>query len=180
MPVIRAEKTEVINEVTDKLKKSSITIFLDCNGMTVGEVNTLRSGLRKKNAQVRVVKNTLARIATKNLNLSLDKVLCGPTSIVFGSGDAIEPTKYVVDLSKDITKLSIKGGVMDGRVLGAKELTALSNLPSRLELIAKLVGGIKAPITKFVLQTAAPLRKLLYVLEAIRQQKEQSTNKEVS
>ena len=171
MPVIRAEKTAVITEVTDKMKAAPITIFLDTNGMTVSQINTLRSGLRKKNAQVRVVKNTLARIASKSLNYQIDKILSGPTSLVFGKGDVVEPTKFVMDLSKDLEKLTVKGAVMDGQVLSVKDLTALSNLPSRDQLIAQLVGGIKTPITKFVLQMGTPLRKLVYVLDAIKRQK---------
>lgn len=174
MPVIRAEKTTVISEVTEKMKSAPITIFLDTNGMTVAQTNRLRSGLRKKQAQVRVVKNTLARIASRTLNFQIDKVLSGPTSLVFGQGDVVDPTKFIMDLSKDLEKLTIKGAVMDGRFLGPADLATLSNLPSREQLITKLVGGIKAPIVNFVGQLRAPLRKLVYVLAAIERQKRTS------
>ncbi len=173
MPAIRPEKTATIAEVTEKFKNAPITIIIGCKGLTVEKTNTLRSRLRKSNTQMRVVKNTLARIAARKLNYNLDAYLSGPTSLVFSTQDAVEPAKVLVDFIKaEEDRVSIKAALMDGKVLSTADVKALSKLPSREELIAQLVGSIKAPITRFVLQMGVPLRKLVYVLDAIKTQKE--------
>jgi large subunit ribosomal protein L10 len=175
MPVIRPEKTSIIEEVKANFQASPITLIVDCKGLTVEKTNNLRMRLYQSQARMRVVKNTLARKAARDLNHKLDDLLSGPTSLVFSGRDAVEPAKALVDFIKenaDQVPVKIKGALMDGRVLSVSEIQTLSKLPSREQLIANLVGGIKSPITNFVIQMGAPLRKLVYALAAVKSQKE--------
>ena len=172
MAVIRPEKTASIEEVKSKIKAAPISIFLDLRGLNVAQSNKLRTQLRPSNSRIRVVKNTLAQIASEQLSYKIEQVFTGNTSIVFSGADVVEPAKIIMDFTKEVELVKVKGALMDGRFLTPKDLAALSKLPGRQELIAKLVGGMKTPITKFVLQMGTPLRKLVYVLDAIKNQKQ--------
>ena len=139
--IVIEKKAEVVKEILDNLKESSGTVFVDYRGLTDEELTLLRKKLREQNAKIKVYKNTLTKRALDELNLSLDSCVEGPSAIVF-STDEVSPIKVVTAFAKDHESLSVKGGIIDGKVASVEELTKLSTIPSREGLLTMLAGGM--------------------------------------
>ncbi|MGB9792556.1 MAG: 50S ribosomal protein L10 [Thermacetogeniaceae bacterium] len=168
----REEKAQIVAELTEKLKTSRAAIFVDYRGMNVAEATELRRSFREAGAEVRVVKNTLTRIAAERAGLEgLDGFLTGPTMIAFGFHDPVIPAKLLIDFSKNKRPLEIKGGLVEGRVVGVNEVKALADLPSRDVLISQVLRGLQGPLYGLVGVLQGPIRKLVYCLKAIQDQK---------
>jgi large subunit ribosomal protein L10 len=162
-----AQKAQVIEELTDQLSRSQLTIIADYRGLNVGDLQGLRGNLRPLNAQVRVAKNTLTNIAANRVGIDvMQPVLEGPTALVFAYGDVVGVSKAVGDFVRTSRILSVKGGVMGNRLLSAPEVEAIATLPSREELYGKLVGLLVSPLTRTVGVLSGPSRSLAYVLQA--------------
>ena len=170
----RENKAQIIDQLAESFTRCDVGILTDYRGLTNLEMTTLRRRLRESGVDYRVVKNTLARLAAvKAENPAMVESLTGPVAIAFGYGDITVPAKVLVDYVKSAkTSLDIKGGFMGQRVLSAPEVTTLATLPPREILLAKVLGGMQAPIVSLVSQLAAPLRGLAYVLQARIQQVE--------
>lgn len=154
--VIREEKVQVINEIATKLRESQATVVADYRGLTVAQVTELRKQLREAGVEYKVYKNSLARLATAQENLSeLDAHLLGPNAIAFSKDDVIAPAKIIADFAKKNDKLEIKGGVIEGKVVGAEEIKALASLPSREGLLSMLLSVLQAPVRNFALAVKA-------------------------
>lgn len=124
---------------------------------------------------MRVAKNTLTKIAAHGREITgLDETLVGPTALVFAWEDPAQPAKVLRNFARTSGILSIKAGVMDGEVLTSEQIEAIADLPSRDELIAKVVGGVSAPIYGIVNVLSGPVRSLAYVLQARKDQLEQA------
>lgn len=141
--LILEKKAETVNEITSKLKESSGVVFIDYRGLTDEEVTALRKKLRENNADMKVYKNTLTKRALDSLNVSLDECVEGPSALVY-STDAVSPIKIVTSFAKEHQALSIKGGMVDGRVSSLEELAQLATIPSREGLLTMLAGGMIA------------------------------------
>ena len=139
--IVIEKKAEVVKEIVDNLKESSGTVFVDYRGLTDEELTQLRRKLREQNAKIKVYKNTLAKRALDELNLSLDSCVEGPSAIVF-STDEVSPIKVVTAFAKDHESLSVKGGIIDGKVASVEELAKLATIPSREGLLTMLAGGM--------------------------------------
>ena len=139
--LILEKKAETVNEITDKLKNSAGVVFIDYRGLTDEELTTLRRSLRENSADVKVYKNTLTKRALDSLNLTLDECVEGPSALVY-SEDAVAPIKVVTNFAKDHEALSIKGGIVDGKVSSLEELAKLATIPSREGLLTMLAGGM--------------------------------------
>ncbi len=139
--IVIEKKAEVVKEILDNLKESSGTVFVDYRGLTDEELTQLRRKLREQNAKIKVYKNTLAKRALDELNLSLDSCVEGPSAIVF-STDEVSPIKVVTAFAKDHESLSVKGGIIDGKVVSVEELVKLATIPSREGLLTMLAGGM--------------------------------------
>ena len=139
--LILEKKGEVVNEISSKIKESSGVVFIDYRGLTDEEVTSLRRKLRENNADVKVYKNTLTKRALDSLNISLDDCTVGPSALVYSS-DAVAPIKVVTNFAKDHEALSIKGGLVDGKVSTLAELAELATIPSREGLLTMLAGGM--------------------------------------
>lgn len=135
------KKAEVVKEILDNLKESSGTVFVDYRGLTDEELTQLRRKLREQNAKIKVYKNTLTKRALDELNLSLDSCVEGPSAIVF-SNDEVSPIKVVTAFAKDHESLTVKGGIIDGKVASVEELAKLATIPSREGLLTMLAGGM--------------------------------------
>ncbi|WP_232699783.1 50S ribosomal protein L10 [Brevibacillus daliensis] len=154
--VIREEKVQVINEIATKLRESQTVVVADYRGLTVAQVTELRKQLREAGVEYKVYKNSLARLATAQENLSdLDAHLLGPNAIAFSKDDVIAPAKIIADFAKKNDKLEIKGGVIEGKVVGAEEIKALASLPSREGLLSMLLSVLQAPVRNFALAVKA-------------------------
>jgi large subunit ribosomal protein L10 len=140
-----AEKTAVVEELTDKFRQSSGAVLTEYRGLTVAQLSELRGSL-KGNATFAVVKNTLTKIAVTEAGLGdqLASMLSGPSAIAFVEGDVAQAAKGLLDFAKANPLLVIKGGVLDGKPLSAAEVGKLADLEPREVLLAKLAGAMKA------------------------------------
>jgi|DewCreStandDraft_3_1066083.scaffolds.fasta_scaffold00887_4 large subunit ribosomal protein L10 len=174
--MVKPEKVVQVRELQEKLRSASAVILTDFRGLNVGEINTVRRQLREAQAEYRVVKNTLLRIAASGLGIQgLDRFLEGPTAVAFVRGDVVEAAKVLQDFIRQTRKLEVKGGLLDGRILSPMDIQTLAQLPPKQELRARVVGGIQFPLLRLVSVLSGPVRSLVYVLEAIRRQREGGT-----
>ncbi len=169
----REEKVQIVAEIKEKLSNSSSAILVDYRGLNVEEVTQLRKEFRENGVDYKVYKNTLTELAAKELELDeLIPFLKGPTAIAFGVEDPVAPAKILADSIKKLKKMEFKVGVVEGSVIDVDGIKALADLPSREELIAKMLGSMNAPITGMVSVLGGTLRSLLYTLNAVKEQKE--------
>lgn len=167
-------KVEAVADIKSKFQSSELVILADYRGVNVAEMTGLRRKLRDAGIEFRIVKNTLTRRATQELGLEeLDTYLKGPTAVAY-SADPVLPAKIFTEVSRTLKTFKIKAGVLQGKVITNEEIKALADLPSREQLLAKVAGCFQAPIAGLVNVLAGNMRNLVYVLEAIRQQKEEA------
>jgi large subunit ribosomal protein L10 len=171
----RQEKVAVVEEVTAKLNEASAVIVTEYRGMSVGQLAALRRQLRPAGGEYKVYKNTLARFAAENAGLpGLAELLVGPSGITFITGDAAAVAKALRDASKANPLLVLKGGVIGGKVISAKDVEALAELPSREVLLAQFAGALQAPMVKMAGLLQAMPRNFAYGLKALIDQKSES------
>lgn len=145
--VLEQKKAQVA-EVAEALKSAQTGILVDYRGLTVEEDTKLRNNLRQAGVKYFVVKNTLLRLAAKEVGLDgLDEALHGPTALAVSEEDAVAPAKVMADFAKENDKLEIKTGFMDGAVMTLDEVKKLAATPNRETLIAKMLGSLNAPIS---------------------------------
>ena len=169
--VLEAKKN-IVNNLTDKVANSKTVILVDYRGLTVEQDTELRVALRKSGVKYEVVKNTLTRFAMNNNGYSeLDTYLNGPTAIAYSYEDVVAPAKIISEFTKKFEHLQIKVGIVEGKIFNEKEIKALAELPSREELIAKVLAGFNAPISGFVNVLNGNLRGLVVALNGIAQKK---------
>lgn len=135
------KKSEIVNEIVDKMKNSSSYILFEYRGLTVAETNELRRKLRESDAEFKIYKNTLTKRALDTLKINIDEHLNGPKAIAFGK-DAVAPVKTLADFAKKHKALEIKVGVIDGTVTDQNTLNELATIPSREALLTMLAGGL--------------------------------------
>ena len=168
----RERKVQLVAEIKERLEKSQSVILTDYRGLTVAEMNELRRSLREQNVEFKVLKNTLTWRAAQELGWTdLEEILKGPTAIAFGVDDPVAPAKVLSKFAKDHEVLQVKAGVLDGKVISAKEVDALAKLPSREELLAKLLGCFQAPLVNMANVLQAPIRGLVQVTDALQKQR---------
>lgn len=173
---IRPEKASKVAELKDLLTASKGIVLVNYCGLTVAEDTELRAKMREAGVKYMVAKNTFIRIAAKEAGIEgLDSVLEHNTALAFSAEDPVAPAKILNDFSKDHEALELKAGVLDGKVIAVDEVKALAELPSREELLAKLVGSMQAPISGLVNVLQGTIRNFVYTLEAVRQKKEQES-----
>ncbi len=173
---IRPEKAGKVAELKDLLSSSKGAVLVDYCGLTVAEDTELRSKMREAGVKYMVAKNTFIRIAAKEAGIEgLDAYLEHNTAVAFSAEDPVAPAKILNDFSKNHKALEIKAGILDGKVIALDEVKALAELPSREELLAKLVGSMQAPISGLVNVLQGTIRNFVYTLEAVRQKKEQES-----
>ena len=169
---LRAKEAEVA-EIQEKIEKSQSVMFLDYRGLNVAEVTELRNKMRAAGVEYKVIKNTMIRRAAEKAGIEgLDDVLEGPTAVAFGYADPVAPAKILVDFIEDTKKTNLKGGVLAGKAMTEAEIKNLASLPSKEELIAKMLGSLNSPITGIVMALSGIPRNLVYALNAIKEKKE--------
>lgn len=134
-------KKEIVSEIKDKVNNSSSVLFFDYRGLTVAEMVELRNKLKKSNSDIKIYKNTLAKLAFNDLKFDMGSVLEGPNAFVLSKA-SIEPIKVLTEYAKDHKRLTIKGGIIDGNVSSIEELAELATIPSREGLLTMLAGGM--------------------------------------
>lgn len=172
MKQVILEKQTVVGEIKETLTSSVSVVVTDYRGLTVAEVTELRSKLRAEGVEYKVLKNTLVRRACSDAGIEgLEEVLKGPTAIAF-SKDAVAPSKVLFEFAKKHKKLEIKGGLLEGKALEVAGLKSLADLPSKEVLLGQVAGAFAAPMQKMASLFAAPIRDLVGVVSAIKDQKE--------
>lgn len=170
MSLKRQEKHEAVEKLTHLLANSSASILTDYRGLKVAEITELRRKLRDLGAEYRVVKNTLTARAAKSAGIEgLEQWLEGPVAIAFGTQDPAAVAKALNDFARTHKVFAIKAGVLEGQVIGPESVQALAALPSREELLARVVGGFQAPISGLVSVLQGNIRQLVYVVNAIQE-----------
>ena len=168
-----SQKKELVERLSKDLSESEISILVDYKGLDVLAITDLRAKLREAGAQMEVVKNTLLDRASEGTDAGLMKDLYkGPNAIILSKEDPVSPAKVVVDFVKDNEKLEIKAGALSGKLLDADAIKQLAKMPSKEELLAKLVYTLNAVPTSFVNVLAGVPRSFVNVLNAVKDQKE--------
>ena len=170
--LVKQKKNQIISAVVEDVNNSSGVFFSEYRGLTSFEMNQLRKSLKDSNGKVSVVKNSLLkRVSDENdFNFPIH-VLNGPTGIVYAKNDASKVAKILCSFKKTNPNLVIKGGIVGGIYIDAKDVTELSKLPSKEQLIAQFIGGLKSNITRLVVALNSPINGLVYTLDAIKKQK---------
>jgi large subunit ribosomal protein L10 len=171
-----ARKENAVRELRDRLAASQNLFLTDYAGLTVEEITKLRGELRKDGTTYAVVKNTLFRIAAGDLAKQLESFLAGSTGIVFAGEDPVAPAKALKTFADATKKVKVKAAYIDGQLVDAKQVDRLASLPSKSELIAKLVGSLASPLRGLVTVLSGNQSGLVRVLNAIREQKAAETN----
>ncbi len=162
------KKNEAIEALKTRIAESQNVFFTDFRGLTVGELRTLRNALRKESAAYAVIKNTLFGIAVgPERRAELKSVLEGPTAVAFVGSDPVGAAKALTQFATESKKLQIKAAIVDGKVIDRAHVEALSRVPPRTELLARLVGSLRSPISRLHGAMSGHHRKLVYVLSAI-------------
>ena len=169
----RADKQAAVAEIVESFNDAAGAVLTEYRGLTVKELQDLRRSLGE-NADYAVVKNTLAKLAATEAGISgFDELLTGPTAIAFIKGDVVEAAKGLRDFAKANPALVIKGGILDGKPLDAKEITKLASLESREVLLAKLAGAMLASLSQAVYLLNAPLAQAARLAGALQAKAEQ-------
>ena len=164
----RPDKVATVEELAKRFADSTAVVLTEYRGLSVSALKDLRRSLGD-DASYAVTKNTLTQRAAKDAGIEgLDEQLVGPTAIAFINGDVATVAKGLRDFAKANPLLVLKGGVMDGRVLDAAQVTQLANLESREVLLAKLAGGMKGALSNAVSLFAAPLSQAARALGALQ------------
>lgn len=166
----RPEKVAVVDEVRAKLEESSAAVLTEYRGLNVAATADLRRALRDAGGEYKIYKNTLVRIAARELGLELDDLLTGPTAIAFVTGDAVGVAKALQDFAKTNPALVVKGGLLGDQVLTDKDVKALADLEPREVLLAKFAGLLAAPLQQFAGLLEALPRNFAYGLKALIEQ----------
>jgi len=155
VPLNREDKQAVVAEISAQVAKAQTMVLAEYRGIAVGDLTKLRAKAREQKVYLRVLKNTLARRAVEGTTFaSLAEQMTGP--LIYGiSEDAVAAAKVVNDFAKTNDKLIIRSGAFEGKLLDKAEVQALANIPSREELLAKLLGVMQAPVSGFARALAA-------------------------
>ena len=155
-------KKDIVRGLTEEFKSAQSLLVTDYLGLTVQQDTDLRNALRKEKVTYKVVKNTLAGIAAKDAGLKgMETLFVGPTAIAYSKTDVIAPAKVLQFYADKIEAFSIKGGIMEGKLLSAADVKALSSIPSKEILYAQIVCAI-----------ASPISGLAMILNAVREKAE--------
>jgi len=164
-------KAAVIDEITERFQKSSAAVLTEYRGLTVAQLTQLRRSLGEGSSYA-VVKNTLTKRAAESVGFTeLAELLSGPTAIAFIEGDPVTAAKAIRDFARAHPLLIVKGGVVDGRPVDAREVTRLADVEPREVLLAKLAGAMKGNLTKAAGLFQAPLSQVARLAAALQEKK---------
>lgn len=159
-------RQKMASSVKEGVEKKSSTFVVSYRGISSAKMNILRKDLRRKKAEVLVSKTSVTRIALKEVNqANLADTIDGQTALILSNSDASEVSKVLVNFAKSYEGFIVRGGVLDGAFLSQAEVNTLSELPSREVLLAKLLGTMAAPISRFAGALNGKTRDLMSILK---------------
>ncbi len=154
------EKAELVSLTVNRLRESTCTVVTDYRGLNVAQATELRKKLREAGIEFQVLKNSLTRRATALTELTeLDAQLTGPTAIAFTTGDIVAPAKILTEFAKKNDALKVKGGIVEGKVVGYDQIKMLADLPSREGMLSMLLSVLQAPVRNFAYAVKAVAEK---------------------
>ena len=168
----KQEKAQEIDTLAEALKSAPPLFVLEYRGLTVNQVSALRKKVRAASSRYKVVKNRLALRAVKGTPFEpLSPHFTGPTAIAWAAKDPAALAKALDEFTKDNQGLTVRAGLVDGRLIDAPAIKALASLPSREVLIARLLGALNAPMVRLVTVLKAPARNLVLTVDQIAKSK---------
>lgn len=169
----RAEKQEQIDALKSAFLPAHGLFVVDFTGLTVAEVTELRHKVREAEAGYVVVKNTLAKIALRDTpQQGLERVITGPSGVAYTTADAVKLAKALAEFAKDHDKLKFRGGLVEGELLDAVGVQQMATLPSKAELVARLLFLLQSPMRRLVTALSWPTRSLAVTLQQIAESKD--------
>ena len=169
-----AQKEQTVSELRGIIAQSKGAILTDDRGLTVAEVTNLRKKLRDSKAEYHIVKNTLFKLALGGkITPELEQLLTGPTAIVFAQDDIVAPAKAVLDFVVAAKKpdVKVKGGYLDGKVYSVAQITSISKLPPKPQIVAQLIGTLNGPVSNFVGTLDGIISEFVRTLQSIADKK---------
>jgi len=172
MALTKEKKKEIIEQLKEKIAKQKAMIFCDISGLKVKDLTKLRRELKSEDSGLKVAKKTLLRIALKEKKIDFDpKNLKGEIAIIFGFKDEIKPAKITFQFSNENENLKILAGFLENQFVGAEKIIELAKLPTKDELLRKLIFEISNPVSSFIYLLKENLRNLVFILQQISQSK---------
>jgi len=171
------EKEQIVKEMTEKFSRAQCIVLADFTGIDVNTITELRKKFKEANVEYKVVKNTLARLSVRNAKIDgLEEYLYGVNSYCLSYDDPTKPFKVIEQLRKDLLqdKFTVKAALFEGQIVGPDRVSELAKLPSRDELLGKLVGMLQSPMVRLVNTLQGSMVKLVQVLKALEENKKQS------
>ncbi len=168
MPKSRVQKQETITELKENLAKAKSIVFVDIQGLKVKEIVSLRKIAKEAMGNLKVAKKTLINLALKSKKEITDKInvkaMSGEIAVLFGFEDPIKPLKSFYDFSKSNENLKFVSGILENSLLSKEEVVAMAQLPSKPELLARLLGGLNSPVSGLVNVLQGNIKGLITVL----------------
>ncbi|HBK34300.1 TPA: 50S ribosomal protein L10 [Candidatus Uhrbacteria bacterium] len=172
MSKTREQKQQMIDDLAGKFGKMKSAVFTAVSGYTMEDADALRRKGRDQGVELMVTKKTLLLRALKDVGIEVDEhILEGSILTAVGLRDEVAPAKLIHEFFKDRESVRMVGGILEGKSVDASSVIQLAKLPSKQELLAKVVGSLNAPVSGFVRVLSGNLRGFLYALQAIKDQK---------
>jgi large subunit ribosomal protein L10 len=170
MAITKEKKKKILEELKEKIGKQKIMIFVDFTGVKSKALFLLRKKLKESGNEMKIAKKTLINLALKekNLNIVDAKKMVGEIAVIFGVKDEISGAKTVYEFSKENKNLKILGGILEKSFIGPEKIEELAKLPTKEELLAKLISEISTPISNFVYVLKSIPQSLVFVLSQIQ------------
>jgi large subunit ribosomal protein L10 len=170
------EKVRMVAELEERLRRAESVVLTEFRELTVAQTNRMRRELRPQNLELKVVKNTLLRIAAQRAGVEgLEPYLVGTTAVLFGYEDPVAAPKAANEFTRTLQKeLRVKAGLLGRQVLDAQAVKALGDLPGREVLLGQVLGAFSAPLAQLASLLEAPLRQLAYQLQQLAEQRRAS------
>jgi large subunit ribosomal protein L10 len=170
MPSVK--NIESVKNVTEKFKKASAMYFADYKGLDVSAITQLRKDCFANNVDLTVAKNTIIKIAAKEVGIEgLEEILSGQTAVALSYDDPTNPAKVIKNFKKEFEKPEIKGLIINGEIFGPDQFDRIASLPSKEQLLSKLIGMLQSPMSKLSATLSSPLSGFLGTLEQIKSKK---------
>ena len=171
----RDEKAAIVAELNDSFSRAKFSVVADYCGLTVSDLEKIRRDLRETSSEIRIAKNTLLKLAVTDTSCeSLTDDFTGTTAIVVSYDDPVAPAKVLAKCAEDFDKFRLRSAVLEGEKITVDDLVALSKLPAKEVLLGQLLSVMNGVPTAFVRVLSAVPQKLLYGLQAVKDQKEQA------
>ncbi len=174
--MVQSVKYDIVAQLKERMEGAKAIVLVDYKGISVEQVNQLRNKYREAKVDYLVQKNTLVKIALNDLGITeLDEYLQGPTALAICKDEEVAPAKVLVKFIKDVMEEaqfpSFKAGFVAGQVFNQAQLLELAKLPSREEMLARILGSLNAPLSNFMNVSLGVARKLVYALDAVAKTK---------